>query len=44
VIARSEAALGALADDPRWQRMPAAAAHPWTDDFSNLIGALRWRL
>jgi hypothetical protein len=23
--------------------MPAASAHPWTDDFSNLIGALRWR-
>jgi spermidine synthase len=44
VIARSEADLGALADDPRWRRMPAAAAHPWTDDFSNLIGALRWRL
>ncbi|MGH6922090.1 MAG: fused MFS/spermidine synthase, partial [Geminicoccaceae bacterium] len=43
-IARSEADLGALADDPRWRRMPAAAAHPWTDDFSNLLGALRWRL
>jgi hypothetical protein len=43
-IARSENELGALADDPRWQRMPAASGHPWTDDFSNLIGALRWRL
>jgi hypothetical protein len=43
-IARSEAELGALAGDPRWHRMPAASAQPWTDDFSNLIGALRWRL
>jgi hypothetical protein len=42
-IARSEADLGALAGDQRWQRLPAAAAHLWTDDFSNLIGALRWR-
>ena len=23
---------------------PPPPAHPWTDDFSNLIGALRWRL
>jgi len=43
-IARSEADLGALAEDPRWQPLPAGAAQPWTDDFSNLIGALRWRL
>ncbi|HEX5077553.1 MAG TPA: fused MFS/spermidine synthase [Geminicoccaceae bacterium] len=42
-IARGEAELGAIADDPRWRRMPATAARPWTDDFSNLIGALRWR-
>ena len=44
VIARSGADLGALAGDPRWQPMPASPARPWTDDFSNLIGALRWRL
>jgi hypothetical protein len=44
VAGRTEADLGALANDSRWDRLPAAAAHPWTDDFSNLIGALRWRL
>jgi spermidine synthase len=43
-IARDEADLGALADDPRWQAVPAGTAPPWTDDFSNLVGALRWRL
>jgi hypothetical protein len=44
VIARSEAELGALAHDRRWRPLPSAAAQPWSDDFSNLIGALRWRL
>jgi spermidine synthase len=42
-IARSEEDLGALAADPRWRPMSAVAAPPWTDDFSNLVGALRWR-
>jgi hypothetical protein len=43
VIARSEQDLGALAADPRWRPMPTGTAPPWTDDFSNLVGALRWR-
>jgi protein-L-isoaspartate O-methyltransferase len=43
VIARSEQQLGALAADPRWQPMPEGAGLPWTDDFSNLVGALLWR-
>jgi hypothetical protein len=43
-IARDEAGLSALADDPRWQSVPTGTAPPWTDDFSNLVGALRWRL
>jgi hypothetical protein len=43
-IARREDDLGALADDRRWQPLPAGPAEPWSDDFSNLIGALRWRL
>jgi len=42
VVTRSEADLGALAADPRWRPLTAAAAAPWTDDFSNLVGALRW--
>jgi spermidine synthase len=44
VIARDDADLAVLGDDPRWQRVAAGLAPPWTDDFSNLIGALRWRL
>jgi hypothetical protein len=42
MIARSEEDRGALAADPRWRRMTTATAQPWTDDYSNLVGALRW--
>jgi MFS family permease len=43
VLARRESDLLGLAKDPRW----AAVAHsrpprPWTDDFSNLVGIIRW--
>jgi hypothetical protein len=41
VLARSEADLGALASDGRWRPLPAGG-RPWTDDFSDLLGALRW--
>ena len=41
VLARGEAALGTLAMDARWLPLPAApGARIWTDDFSDLIGAL----
>jgi spermidine synthase len=43
VVARSERDLGALAADPRWHRLTPGTVPPWTDDFSNLVGALRWR-
>jgi len=41
VMARRTRDLGAVASDPRWQdcrRSPGSA--PWTDDYSNLLGAL----
>ena len=41
VMARHTRDLRAVASDPRWhncQRSPGAA--PWTDDYSNLLGAL----
>jgi hypothetical protein len=42
-LARSEAALGPLASDPRWTPLVAKAdARPWTDGFSNLAEAIRW--
>lgn len=43
VLARDEKDLGSLARDPRWQAVRAAASsRAWTDDYSNLVGALRW--
>jgi len=44
ILARSAADLGALNQDPRWTPLVATASVPlWTDDFSNLIGALHFR-
>jgi hypothetical protein len=44
-IARAPEHLAPLDADPRWTRLQGRAnARPWTDDFSNLVGALRWRL
>lgn len=43
VMARSEAALGSLIDDPRWKRVygqPEQAV--WTDDFSSILSVVRW--
>lgn len=41
VIAREEDGLGALRHNTRWHRVDGAAGFPaWTDDFSNLLGAL----
>lgn len=42
VIARRREALGALARDARWELLPLRrATGVWTDDFSNVFGALR---
>ncbi len=44
-IARRAPDFGALAADPRWSRLEGRPDQPpWTDGFSNLVGALRWRL
>jgi hypothetical protein len=43
VMARHERDLGPIALDPRWLELPPAGdTRPWTDDFSNLLGALDW--
>ncbi|MCZ6523302.1 MAG: fused MFS/spermidine synthase [Alphaproteobacteria bacterium] len=43
LIARREAALGPLADDPRWAPLPVdQRARVWTDDFSNIVGSLNF--
>ena len=44
VIGRDAGALAALTDDLRWQPLQVdPSVRPWTDDFSNIVGALRWR-
>jgi len=42
IIARSQAGLARFAGDPRWQPANAHGVRPWTDDYTNLFGAL-WR-
>jgi spermidine synthase len=45
VLARDPRSLDVLRQDPRWRPMPviADARNLWRDDFSNLLGVLRWR-
>jgi hypothetical protein len=44
VMARSKADLQPLADHPLWRPLePAPDSDLWTDDFSNLLGVLRFR-
>jgi hypothetical protein len=44
-LARRAEHLGSLVRDPRWTRLQGRPdVHPWTDDFSNIVSALRWRL
>jgi hypothetical protein len=47
ILARDRSSLGALADDPRWAKLPLEIAGPadarflWTDDYSNLWSVLK---
>ena len=44
-LARDPEHLAPLVADPRWTRLQGRPdGRPWTDDFSNLVSALRWRL
>ena len=40
VLAKTEAALGRIADDPKWKALPDRGTKPWTDDRSDLLGAI----
>lgn len=40
MLAKSESALAPFADDPRWTVLESDGKRPWTDDYSNLVGAL----
>ena len=42
-MARNRANLLGLAEDPRWARCEASRDdRVWTDDFSNILGAIQW--
>lgn len=43
VMARSVKGLGSLAEDPLWGPLPETDQRPWTDDFANVLAALRWQ-
>ena len=44
VMTRRPAELGSLAADARWTPPRASAdGRVWTDDFSSVLGVLRWR-
>jgi spermidine synthase len=43
VLARNEAALGTLGKDPGWRALPQARpGRAWTDDYVNILDAMRW--
>jgi hypothetical protein len=44
VLARRLPDLARLSDRPGWRPLagPSAAAAVWTDDYSDLVGLLRW--
>jgi hypothetical protein len=42
VVVRNPADLGALSKDPRWTPPGADPKYLWTDDYSNVLGALRY--
>jgi spermidine synthase len=43
VMARNLANLGTIASDPRWRRLePREDLRTWTDDYSNILSAMRW--
>jgi SAM-dependent methyltransferase len=44
IVARSPAGLAAFAHDRRWEPTDPTRVRPWTDDYTNLFGALYRRL
>lgn len=41
LVAKTAAALGELAEDPRWSPLPSDGGRPWTDDYANPFSILR---
>lgn len=44
IVGKSAKAMAVYEADPRWTKADAVRARPWTDDYTNLIGALYGRL
>src|SRR5262249_33984179 len=42
VMARRPEDLGALASDAQWKRLDDSRRRAWTDDFSDIVSALKW--
>ncbi len=42
ILARDAAALNGLAGNGMWKAAPGRDGTAWSDDFSNLIGAVKW--
>ncbi|HEY5106202.1 MAG TPA: fused MFS/spermidine synthase [Caulobacteraceae bacterium] len=40
ILAKDDAALAPFAGDPRWSRVAPPGVRAWTDDYTNLFGAL----
>lgn len=43
VLARRAEDLRGLDAEPRWRPLRAGTTSAWTDDFSNVLGVIRWR-
>lgn len=43
ILARRPADLAFLGDDPRWEPLNVPPGRSWTDQYSNLLGAIRWQ-
>jgi hypothetical protein len=42
IFTRSEADLGSIAGDPRWQALPPVDRRVWTDDYADILSVIRW--
>ena len=41
IVARRREDAGSIGSDPRWHALPRAAGRVWTDEYSNVLGAMR---
>lgn len=43
IAARTDAALAAMEASGNWRPLDAGSTRPWTDDYSNVAGAIDWK-